>query len=60
MMSDELRSYDGLSMGFAAHDTIKHSDGVYAKGNIHTAPPMPKRKPSSRIKRKPSTGGSNG
>jgi hypothetical protein len=36
MMSDELHSYDGLSMGFAAHDTIKHSDGVYAKGNIHT------------------------
>lgn len=36
MMSDELHSYDGLSMGFAAHDTIKHSDGVYAKGNVHT------------------------
>lgn len=36
MMSDELHAYDGLSMGFAAHDTIKHSDGVYAKGNIHT------------------------
>lgn len=36
MMSDELHSYDGLSMGFAAHDTIKHSDGVYAKGPIHT------------------------
>lgn len=36
MMSDELHAYDGLSMGFAAHDTIKHSEGVYAKGNIHT------------------------
>lgn len=36
MMSDELHAYDGLSMGFAAHDTIKHSEGVYAKGNVHT------------------------
>lgn len=36
MMTDELHAYDGLSMGFASHDTIKHSDGIYAKGNIHT------------------------
>ena len=36
MMSDELHAYDGLSMGFAKHDTIKHSDRVYAKGHIHT------------------------
>ena len=36
MMSDELHAYDGLSMGFTQHDTIKHSDRVYAKGNIHT------------------------
>lgn len=36
MMSDELHAYDGLSMGFASHDTIKHSDGVYARGHVHT------------------------
>jgi transposase-like protein len=36
MMTDELHAYGGLVQGFAAHDTIKHSDGVYAKGNIHT------------------------
>jgi hypothetical protein len=23
-------------MGFAAHDTIKHSERIYAKGNVHT------------------------
>lgn len=36
MMTDELHAYDGLSMGFTQHDTIKHSAGVYAKGNTHT------------------------
>jgi transposase-like protein len=36
MMSDELHSYDGLSMGFASHSTIKHTAGEYAKGNVHT------------------------
>lgn len=36
MMTDELHAYGGLVNGFAAHDTIRHSDGVYAKGNIHT------------------------
>ena len=36
MMTDELHAYDGLNMGFAQHDTIKHSDGVYARGPIHT------------------------
>jgi transposase-like protein len=37
MMSDELHAYDGLSMGFAAHDTIKHSDGARAT-SIRTRP----------------------
>ncbi len=36
MMSDELHSYDALSMGFASHSTIKHTAGEYAKGNVHT------------------------
>ena len=36
MMTDELHAYGGLVSGFAAHDTITHSEGVYAKGNIHT------------------------
>ena len=36
MMSDELHAYDGLSMGFVGHDTIKHSAGQYVKGEIHT------------------------
>lgn len=36
MMTDELHGYQGLVTGYAAHDTIKHSQGVYAKGNIHT------------------------
>ena len=35
MMSDELYAYDGLSMGFKSHETIKHSDGVYARGHVH-------------------------
>lgn len=29
---DELHAYNGLSMGFASHETIKHSELVYAKG----------------------------
>lgn len=36
MMTDELHAYDGLSMGFTQHDTIKHTKGVYAIGNVHT------------------------
>ena len=36
MMTDELHGYQGLVTGYAAHDTIKHSDGVYARGNVHT------------------------
>lgn len=36
MMSDELHAYDGLSMGFSGHETIKHSEGSYARGRVHT------------------------
>ena len=36
IMSDELHAYDGLSMGFAGHDTIKHSSGQYVHENVHT------------------------
>jgi transposase-like protein len=36
MMSDELNVYHPLSMGFRKHDMIKHSDGVYARGILHT------------------------
>ncbi|HYN07930.1 MAG TPA: IS1595 family transposase [Vicinamibacterales bacterium] len=36
MMTDDLKSYHGLSMGFAGHDTIKHSTGEYVRENVHT------------------------
>ncbi len=36
MMSDELNVYHSLSMGFRKHVMIKHSDGVYVRGNVHT------------------------
>jgi transposase-like protein len=36
MMSDELHAYDALAMGFKSHNTIKHSEGKYAIGNVHT------------------------
>jgi len=36
MMTDELHAYDGCAMGFKKHSTIKHSDGVYVRGDIHT------------------------
>jgi transposase-like protein len=36
MMSDELHSYDGLSMGFAGHSTVKHSAGEYVRDDVHT------------------------
>lgn len=34
--TDEWAMYDGLSRDFADHYTIKHRDGVYARGHIHT------------------------
>ncbi len=36
VMTDELHAYDGCSMGFRKHDTIKHSAGSYVRGNIST------------------------
>lgn len=35
MMTDELHAYGGLVNGFT-HHTIRHSDGVYARGVVHT------------------------
>lgn len=36
MMTDDLKSYHGLDMGFSGHDTIKHSERKYVDGHIHT------------------------
>lgn len=36
MMTDDLKGYHGLDMGFAGHQTIKHSAGKYVDGNTHT------------------------
>jgi transposase-like protein len=36
MVSDELHAYDGLSMGFKSHRTIKHSAKEYVRGSVHT------------------------
>lgn len=36
MVTDEFRSYNGLDMGFAKHDTIKHSAKEYVRGDVHT------------------------
>jgi transposase-like protein len=36
MMTDELHAYDGLSMGFKSHSTIKHSAKQYVRGTVHT------------------------
>lgn len=36
MMSDELHAYDGLAMGFASHNTIKHTNREYVRENVHT------------------------
>lgn len=36
MVTDELKAYNGLDMGFASHRTINHSKGKYVSGDIHT------------------------
>jgi transposase-like protein len=36
VITDELNIYHGLDMGFRKHDTIKHSDRVYVRGDIYT------------------------
>ncbi len=34
--TDEWAMYNGLDSEFAAHHQIKHRDGVYAQGHVHT------------------------
>jgi hypothetical protein len=36
MMTDDLKPYHGLDMGFSGHDSIKHSAGKYVDGHVHT------------------------
>lgn len=36
MMSDELNVYHGLDMGFAGHESVKHKDREYVRGQAHT------------------------
>lgn len=36
MMTDDLKAYHGLDMGFASHGTIVHSRGEYVRGTVHT------------------------
>jgi transposase-like protein len=36
MMSDELKAYHGLDMGFASHETVTHSKKEYVRGHVHT------------------------
>lgn len=36
VMTDELKSYDGCDMGFAAHSRVNHSSGQYVNDDKHT------------------------
>lgn len=36
IMTGDLKAYHGLDMGFSGHDTIKHSEGKYVRGHVHT------------------------
>ena len=36
MVTDDLKSYHGLDMGYAQHDTIKHSAKEYVRSDVHT------------------------
>jgi transposase-like protein len=36
LYTDELGLYVSLGRDFASHRSIKHQDGVYAEGDIHT------------------------
>lgn len=36
LYTDEWALYDDLGRGFAAHHQIKHQEGVYALGHVHT------------------------
>ena len=34
--TDESRLYTGADEAFASHETVKHSDGEYVRGDVHT------------------------
>jgi transposase-like protein len=36
LMSDENTAYNGLAPEYAGHDTVCHSAGEYARGEVHT------------------------
>src|SRR5262249_17445852 len=36
LMTDESRLYTGSSEAFASHETVKHSVGEYARGDVNT------------------------
>lgn len=36
IMTDDFKSYNGLENDFNAHYIIKHSEGEYVRGNVHT------------------------
>ena len=36
VMTDDFSSYHGLKQDFAEHKTVKHSQGEYVRGRIHT------------------------
>jgi transposase-like protein len=36
LMSDEWRAFLAIGQGFAAHDTVRHSDREYVRGAVHT------------------------
>ena len=36
VVTDEWRSYRGLDTHFASHETVKHGEGEYVRGAVHT------------------------
>jgi len=36
IMTDELNVYEPIGHSFIAHETVKHGDGEYVRGNVHT------------------------
>jgi len=36
LMTDEARHYDDIGRAFASHETVKHSDDEYVRGDVHT------------------------
>jgi ISXO2-like transposase domain len=35
-MTDEASYYETIGKGFAAHDSVNHSEGEYVRGDAHT------------------------